>query len=164
MAPDLLNAISQLPLGQPDIRCWRVEPAGKCSFRAIFKRLQQRLIGPSFPWKMFWKLEVWPKFSYLLGVHCWTSHLRGRDYIGGTPLSALCYIGGSPLSALCPMCHIEEETVEHLRVRCSFAQSLWLSLPTSLLVRCSFPQSLWLSLPPSIPRPACSPSINHWFW
>lgn len=134
--PDLVHTISLLPQGQSDMRCWRDEPAGTCCFRAIYKHLQQRVMGPQYPWRQLWQLAIWPKLQ-LFAWRTLLDKLPTRAHQGGWDAS---------ISHLCPICRTEDETVNHLFVRCSFAKSLWISLPTS------------------IQRPASSMSFTHWFW
>ena len=120
--PNLVHTILQTPLGQKDIRCWRDEPAGTYSYRALFKHLQHRIIGPMFPWQQVWKLEVWPK----LQLFAW------RLLLDKMPTQAHLARWNATISPLCPICCIEDETVEHLLVQCPFAKSLLLSLAISI--------------------------------
>ena len=52
--PHIVQAILLIPLGTRDLRCWKDEPAGTRTFKALCKHFQPRLHGP-WPWELVWK-------------------------------------------------------------------------------------------------------------
>lgn len=55
---DVVQAFLSLPLGDQDIRLWQSEPAGTCSFKALYKHLLPRHKGPSLRWCLSCKCSV----------------------------------------------------------------------------------------------------------
>ena len=131
----VVREILKIPLGQTNLHSWLSEPTGQCNYEALFKFLQPRSIGPQFPWKVVWKLEVLPK----LWLFAW------RLLLDKLLTRARLARWDSSISPLCLICQLEDETVEHMFIRCTFAQKLWFYLP--FLIR----------------RPVASSSFTHWY-
>lgn len=129
----VVRKFMEILLCQRDIRCWLNEPAGRCSYRALFRYLQTGCIGPTFLWKEVWKIEVLPKIRFF----AWQALLNKL------PTRARLARWDPSISPLCPLCNLADETIDHLLIQCPFAKNLWLGLPES------------------IPRPASSLSPSH---
>lgn len=123
-----------IPIDQNDIRCWLNQPAGSCSFKAIFKHLQLRRQGPSLPWAMVWKMRVLPKHQ----MFAW------RVLLNKLPTRVRLSKWDASIQPCCPICKEGVETIDHL------------------MVTCSFPRSISGHIPSSIKKP--SGSISNWFW
>lgn len=118
---DIVNRIKDLNLGKEDIQCWKDGPAGSCSFKALYKHMYLRQIGPSFPWKNLWSLKLPSKikiFSWKLLLDLPTRQRLSR--------------WDSSIQPLCPLCWNAPETVDHLFATCSFVKMLWDLTPSSI--------------------------------
>lgn len=63
---EIVLRIMQLHLDGKDLSCWKSEPSGMCTFKAIYKEVQATTYGPQLPWKQLWKLSILPKLQMFL--------------------------------------------------------------------------------------------------
>lgn len=133
---DVVQAILSLPLGDQDIRWWQSEPAGTCSFKALYKHLLPRHEGPSLPWRLIWKMDI-PSKLQMFRYRLLLNKLPTRSTLARWSLS---------IDPLCPICRQDEETVDHI-----FAQS-------------SFAKKVWDLIPGSVQKPHNTTLISFWFW
>jgi hypothetical protein len=115
-------AISHIPrLDYP----WTHSPSGKFSFSSAYRFISsQRVSSFSTPldpnqWKLLWKLKLNARLKLLLWKIAW-------DLLPSkTRLNTIFPI---PVAdSLCPLFSMEEDSLHHLFLRCSFARIAWTS-------------------------------------
>ena len=128
--------ILSIPIGGQDIRCWGSEPARSCSSKALYSALNPATMGPHWPWKHLWKLDLPSKFLFFT----WRAILNKLST--ADCLQKL----NQEISPICSLCHQEEESVNHLFVHCPITKAIWNLLPRS------------------ITKPTEFKGFNDWFW
>ena len=109
---------------------WRWTASGKFSARTAYRAFfEGSTIMPDAP-------QVWHSFAPLkVKLHAWLA-LRDRCWTADRRLRR-----GLVSHTLCPLCSLEDETMEHLTVRCSFAGAIWAGLNTKLGVALPLPDA-----------------------
>jgi hypothetical protein len=113
---DMISEV-ELQVGVQDKHIWRLSKSGQYTAKSAYDALFQ---GAIFfrPLARIWKSWAPPKchFFMWLVVHnrCWTADRLERR--------------GLPHPDKCPLCDQEEETIQHLLVRCVVARRFWYSL------------------------------------
>ncbi|KAF5176920.1 Reverse transcriptase zinc-binding domain [Thalictrum thalictroides] len=101
--------------------CWTLEKNGKFTVSSFAEFLQQedRLLKgitlQNFPFKLAWSNKLPPKIKFFV----WTV-LQGRLQTAHHLVSR-----GMVLNTICPLCHLNDETSEHLLLSCSVSKLVW---------------------------------------
>ena len=93
--------ILSIPIGGQDIRCWGSEPARSCSSKALYSALNPATMGPHWPWKHLWKLDLPSKFLFFT----W------RVILNKLPTADCLQKLHQEIRPICNLCHQEEESV-----------------------------------------------------
>ncbi|KAM1344989.1 hypothetical protein PS2_034172 [Malus domestica] len=124
------EAILATPIDDPrrkDLFVWAANKNGRYSVKSGYRWLQSRSLAvrdhrlpgarsvPREVWRGIWHLEVPPKIRlfFWLSVH------------NGLPTHAALFKRRVSPSPLCPIFHCDDETIEHLFLRCSWVQAIW---------------------------------------
>ena len=133
---DIVDKITTIPLGGSNIRCWGSEPAGSCTIRALYRALEQPLMGPHFPWKRLWSRAIPSKILFFT----W------RALQSKLPTAKRLHLLNIYASLTCSLCHVEDKAVDHL------------------LVSCPVTKFIWNLFPRTINRPKSSMTFSQRFW
>ena len=116
----IVQEIISIPQGACNIRCWQQEPASTCTFKTIYKHFHPRVTGPTFPWRILWRLKLRTR----LQLFCW------RLLLGKLPTKGQLAKWDSSIDPTCPLCYLAEESAGHLFASCSFAHLVWSLTPS----------------------------------
>ena len=124
--------------GHQDEFRWKWTASGKFSARSAYRAFfAGSTIMPGAP-------QIWHSFAPLkVRLHAWFA-LRDRCWTADRRLWR-----GLASHTLCPLCLIEDENMEHLTVRCSYAAAVWSGLNSRLGV--------------SLPVPDAQSSLASWW-
>ncbi|KAM0882834.1 hypothetical protein ACQ4PT_032013 [Festuca glaucescens] len=111
----LWDAVSRVSLGESaDSFTWKWTADGSFSSRSAYHAFfhgTTALLGAAQVWNSFapfkFKFHAW----LALRGRCWTAHQ--------------CLRHGLPSHTLCPLCSAADETLDHISLQCTFAQSIW---------------------------------------
>ena len=116
---DAVHAVQRV--GDQDQFRWKWTASGKFSARSaylVFFEGSMVLLGAPQVWHSFAPLKFRLHAWFALRDRCWTADRRLRR--------------GLVSHTLCPLCLTEDETMEHLALRCTYAGAIWAGLNARL--------------------------------
>ncbi|XP_060972201.1 uncharacterized protein LOC133038159 [Cannabis sativa] len=138
-----INLIVSIPIQitEPDIWYWKKENLGHYSVKSAYAIIQEGKQQSATPvltgyWRKCWNLKVPPKVKNFLWQAS-TSCLPTKTQLQTKHVA---------VNALCPFCNVENETISHILVTCSFSKACWTELEPAIttVVVDTFPS--WLNL------------------
>jgi hypothetical protein len=112
-----LLAVVSLQPRVPNKHSWRLSNSGVYSAKSAYMGLLQGDIAFN-PWERIWKTWAPNKCRFFLWLvahnRCWIADRLERRNL--------------PHPDKCPLCDQEEETIQHLLIRCVFARQFWFAL------------------------------------
>ena len=112
-------------MGGDDTMVWQLNRSGVFNVHSFYKSLLKAL-SVFFPWQCIWSVKVPRRVSFFL----WTAARGGILTIDNLVKKNL------PLVNWCCLCRCDEETVDHLLLRCKFAHALWSEVFLMFGVQC----------------------------
>lgn len=132
----LADTILQILTRGADIRYWGSEPAGRCTAKALYKKITGFTAGPYLPWKIIRSLEVPLKVQMFI----W------KLLLGRLPVREPLNRNSGQIPSTCVLCNVENESVNHLVTHYPVTASIWNKLPRNII------------------KPHAHNSFANWFW
>ena len=144
LSDQILNLVRAIPFAlnqeTEDSLAWAFSKNGLFSLQSAY--LLARGSNPlnlgfsSMSW--IWKAETHPRIQFFMWL-CFHNSL---------PTSEILVLRGLNLNPVCSLCHLENESVDHLLRRCIVAQEFWckLKVPCELLATFDQPVKKWLEV------------------